>query len=141
MRRESGPTASHVLGHGGLTMRIEAGQLISLGYGHYVRSDAVTAVEPVVEDRGPGRRSIVWVQGVPTPLVGSRSEQTVARDLVAAPTDEVDLSREVFAALERVTDALEQVPSVLLRVVEQETGLDLGELTIQSRRVLSRSPL
>ena len=119
-------------------MRIEPGQLISLGYGHYVRSDTVSAVEPVVEGRGPGKRSLVWVEGVPTPLTGSRAEDTVARDLVTSPSDEVAQSREVFAALERLTDALEDVPPVLLRVVEQETGIDLGEMASQSRRVLTR---
>ncbi|MFQ5382704.1 MAG: hypothetical protein ACE5EF_13945 [Dehalococcoidia bacterium] len=118
-------------------MRIESGQLISLGYGRYVRSDAVTAVEPVVDGRGPGKRSIVWVEGVPQPLIGSRAEDTVARDLVTSPSDELARSREVFAALERLTDALEEVPAVLLRVVERETGVDLGELADQSRRVLS----
>ena len=118
-------------------MRIEPGQLISLGYGRYVRSDAVSAVEPVVEGRGPGKRSIVWVEGVPNALVGSRAEDTVARDLVTSPSDEVAQSREIFAALERVTDALEEVPAVLLRVVQQETGMDLGALAAQSRRLLS----
>ena len=120
-------------------MRIERDQLVSLGYGYYVRSDAVTAVEPVVEGRGPGKRSIVWVQGVPTPLIGSRAEDTVARDLVTSPSDEMAQSREVFAALERVTDALEEVPAVLLRAVEQETGLNFAELAAQSRQILSQS--
>ena len=39
-------------------MRIQTGQLVSLGYGKYVRSDEVVAVEPITKDRGPGRRSL-----------------------------------------------------------------------------------
>ena len=68
-------------------MRIQTGQLVALGYGRYVRSDEVVAVEPVVEDRGPGRRSLVWVRGLPEPVVGSRSEGAVVDDLVT-PAEE-----------------------------------------------------
>ena len=45
-------------------MRIQTGQLVALGYGAYVRSDEVIAVEPITDGRGPGRRSLVWVRGV-----------------------------------------------------------------------------
>ena len=46
-------------------MRIQPGQLVALGYGAYVRSDEVTAVEPIIDGRGPGRRSQVWVRDSP----------------------------------------------------------------------------
>ena len=36
-------------------MRIQTGILVPLGYGKYVRSDRVTSVVPIEEDRGPGR--------------------------------------------------------------------------------------
>ena len=58
-------------------MRIQSDQLVSLGYGKYVRSDEVAAVEPITEGRGPGRRSLVWLRGVPEPLIASRAEGSI----------------------------------------------------------------
>ena len=116
-------------------MRIQSGQLVALGYGRYVRSDEVVAVEPIVEDRGPGRRSLVWVRGLPEPIVGSRSEGAVVDDLVT-PAEEAARMRELRTALERTTTALESVPPVLRRMIEQETGLDVTDLVDDNRRVL-----
>ena len=49
-------------------MRIQTGRLIALGYGKFVRSDEVVAIEPIAENRGPGRRTSVWVRGIPDPF-------------------------------------------------------------------------
>ena len=46
-------------GEGRWAVRIQSGQLLSLGYGKYVRSDEVVAIDPIAEDRGPGRRTHV----------------------------------------------------------------------------------
>ncbi len=51
--------------------------MVSLGYGKFVRSDDVMAVEPVTEGRGPGRRSLVWIRGVEDPLVASRAVSSI----------------------------------------------------------------
>lgn len=118
-------------------MRIQTGQLVALGYGRYIRSDEVVAVEPITEDRGPGRRSLVWVRGLPDPVVGSRSEAAVVDDLVT-PAEEAARMRQVRGALERTATALESVPPVLRRVVEQETGIDLNELVDDARRALEQ---
>ena len=69
-------------------MRIQSGQLVSLGYGKYVRSDEVVAVEPIVEGRGPGRRTLVWVRGVADPIQASRAEGSIVDDLVT-PAEEI----------------------------------------------------
>jgi hypothetical protein len=63
-------------------MRIQTGQLVSLGYGRYVRSDEIVAVEPITEGRGPGRRCLVWVRGVPDPIVASRSQASIIDEMV-----------------------------------------------------------
>lgn len=63
-------------------MRIQSGQMIPLGYGRYVRSDDVIAVEAITEGRGPGRRSLVWVRGLPDPFISSRSEAAIVADLI-----------------------------------------------------------
>ena len=63
-------------------MRIQSGRMVSLGYNKYVRSDEVTAVEPLTEGRGPGRRTLVWVRGLDDPIVASRSVAAIVNDLV-----------------------------------------------------------
>ncbi len=55
--------------------------MVSLGYSKFVRSEDVSAVEPVTEGRGPGRRSLVWVRGLTDPLVASRSVAAIVEDL------------------------------------------------------------
>ena len=62
-------------------MRVQSGRLVSLGYSKFVRSDSVTAVEPLTEGRGPGRRTLVWVDGLDDPIVASRSVGAIVADL------------------------------------------------------------
>jgi len=59
--------------------------MIHLGYGKYVRADRVFALVPLEgERRGDGRRTLVHVEGIDQPLVASRSETAIARDLATA---------------------------------------------------------
>lgn len=60
--------------------------MIHLGYGKYVRADRVFALVPLERGhRGDGRRTLVHVEGIEQPLVASRSETAIARDLATAP--------------------------------------------------------
>lgn len=59
--------------------------LISLGYGKFVRADRVFALVPLEgAERGDGRRTLVYVDGLEQPIVASRSEGAIARDLAVA---------------------------------------------------------
>ena len=59
--------------------------LIALGYGKFVRADRVFALVPLEgAERGDGRRTLVYVDGVDGPIVASRSEIAIARDLADA---------------------------------------------------------
>ncbi len=70
-------------------MRVQSGRLVSLGYNKHVRSDDVTAVEPLREGRGPGRRTLVWVRGLDDPIVASRSVNAIVNDLTnPTPVDD-----------------------------------------------------
>lgn len=116
-------------------MRVQPGQLIALGHGKYARSEEVVALQPVAEGRGPGRRTLVWVRGLPEPMVASRSDEALSRELVS-PADQAERLQELTAVLGRVAGALESVPPVLLRVLEEETGHDLADLARAARRAL-----
>lgn len=116
-------------------MRIQAGQLIPLGYGKFVRSDEVIAVDPLTEGRGPGRRTLVWVRGLPDPLVASRSEVAITDDLVT-PAEEAARMQQLRAMANKLTKALDAMPPMLRRLMQEEAGVDVGRLVEDSRRVL-----
>jgi hypothetical protein len=59
--------------------------LVPLGYGKYVRADRVFALVPLAGDaRGDGRRTLVHVDGLEEPVVASRAEGAIARDVAVA---------------------------------------------------------
>lgn len=116
-------------------MKIQSSVLVHLGFGKYVRSDQVTAMLPVEEERGPGRRTFVYVQGQTDPIVASRTEDTIVRDLVQEPR-EVIQSRQQQEILTDLLQDLNKVNSTVRRISRDEGGLDLDLLERRIRRVL-----
>jgi hypothetical protein len=116
-------------------MRVQTGQLVALGYGAYVRSDDVTAVQPIIEGRGPGRRSLVWVRGVPDPLVASRAEGSIIDDLVT-PADEAARMKAQRSVLTKMAGVLDQVSPGIRRLLAEESGTDIDDLLGEANRVL-----
>jgi hypothetical protein len=59
--------------------------LVPLGYGKFARADRVYALVPLTgPHRGDGRRTLVHVDGIDEPLIASRSEGAIARDISIA---------------------------------------------------------
>jgi hypothetical protein len=58
--------------------------MIPLGYGKWVRADRIYALERIADERGDGRRTRVWVDGMPDALVASRTERTILGDMEVA---------------------------------------------------------
>ena len=117
-------------------MRIQSGQLVSLGYGKYARSDDVIAVEPITEGRGPGRRTLVWVRGLPEPMIGSRAEGSIVDDLVT-PADEAARMKAQRGVVRKLAASLEKASPGVRRVLGEETGTDIEGLIAEANRVLS----
>jgi hypothetical protein len=60
----------------------EAPHMVFLGFGKFVRSDRIFAIEPLRhEDRRSGSRTRVWVEGIPEPVIASRSERAILADM------------------------------------------------------------
>lgn len=56
--------------------------LVSLGYGKQVRADRIFALVPLEgSERGDRRRTLVYVDGIADPIVASRSDGAIARDM------------------------------------------------------------
>jgi hypothetical protein len=59
--------------------------MVPLGHGRFVRVDRIYAVLPVEgPERGPHRRTDVYVEGVSRPIPTGHSERTVAADMQRA---------------------------------------------------------
>ncbi|HUA04664.1 MAG TPA: hypothetical protein VMB27_12220 [Solirubrobacteraceae bacterium] len=66
-------------------MARQAPMLIPLGYGKFVRADRVFALVPLEgAERGDGRRTLVYIDGIEDPIIASRSEGAIARDVADA---------------------------------------------------------
>lgn len=117
-------------------MLIQPNRMISLGYGKFVRSDDVVGIEPIGEGRGPGRRAYVWVRGLQSPFVASRSEDALFNDLVR-PTDEVSRARFQRSVLARVARVLDQIPGDYRRRLRETGGIDLDELAEEANKAIA----
>ena len=57
-------------------------RMVFLGFGKFARADKIYALEPLSgKDRGHGARTRVWVEGVPEPIVASRTERTIVSEM------------------------------------------------------------
>ena len=118
-------------------MKIQSSVLVNLGFGKYVRSDQVTAVIPIEEERGPGRRTFVHLQGQANPIIASRSEDTIVRDLAQEPR-EVTQARQQQEILQDLLVDLGNVNATVRRISRDEGGLDLEHLERRIRQVLEQ---
>ncbi|MDQ4127133.1 MAG: hypothetical protein M3151_04150 [Actinomycetota bacterium] len=106
-------------------MKVIPDRIVTLGFGKYVRADKIIALVPIEEDRGSGRRTLVYVDGLPEALVAGRTEGTILRDMVGAESGTTELLRELQLQIR-------QVRPLLKSSIRSEAGLDLDEL---SRRI------
>src|SRR5260370_38439036 len=67
----------------GGSMDIKRDRMVFLGYGEYWRSDGIIGLMPIEDERGPKRRTNVFVQGRPEPIIASRTEQSILEDMGA----------------------------------------------------------
>ncbi|MGH3064906.1 MAG: hypothetical protein ACRDOF_01265 [Gaiellaceae bacterium] len=99
-------------------------KMVFLGFGKYARADKIYALEPLVGDeRGGGRRTRVWVDGVSAPLVASRTERTILHDMGHEGGDS--------ALLDGAIDLAERLASAA-----EEGRVDLGDLGRRARLLL-----
>jgi hypothetical protein len=117
-------------------MEVRRNEIVALGYGKFFRSDKIIGLEPIGEDRGPARRTFVYVEGLPDPVVASRAEGTILRDMVMSQ-QEVE-SSVAFDLLERTMHEMERVSPMLRASIRKETGLDMDDLMGRIRRLLAR---
>lgn len=102
--------------------------MVFLGFGKYARADRIYALDPIVGDeRGGGRRTRVWVEGIAEPIVASRTERTILHEM----GQEAALGTPV---LDEALDLAER-----LAAAAEEGRVDLADLGRRARRVLEQT--
>jgi hypothetical protein len=102
-----------------------ANRMVFLGFGKYARADKIYALEPLGEgDRGHGRRTRVWIEGVPDPIVASRTERTILHDMGQDTADGSQIVDQALDLAERLAEQTEQ------------GRVDLNDLGRRARRIL-----
>src|SRR5207244_7267242 len=83
-------------------------RMVFLGFGKYARADRIYALEPIVgDDRGGGRRTRVWVEGVAEPIIASRTERTILHDMGQEAQTGTPVLDEALALAERIAEQAE----------------------------------
>jgi len=117
-------------------MRIERGIMVALGYGKYFRSDSVVGLEPVEEGRGPGNRTKVYIEDLSDPIIASRSEGVILRDLIEMPR-EVTRTREQYQLLNDVLDSIVDIDPTLRSIIRDQSKWDIDRLEERLKAVLT----
>ena len=112
-------------------------KMVFLGFGKYARADRIYALEPLTgEDRGGGRRTKVWVEGIAEALVAARTERTILADMGQRDAFASSILDDALALAERLAADAEKVGPLLRRSIKTEAGVDLDELGRRARRLL-----
>ena len=100
--------------------------MVALGFGKFARADRIFALERITGDeRGDGRRTRVWVVGVDEPLIASRTEITILRDM----------GQESAATAPELDEAMDLAKR--LAAAAEEGRVALGDLGRRARRLLA----
>ncbi|MBU5425341.1 hypothetical protein KQI41_02855 [Tissierella pigra] len=108
-------------------MEIKEGVMVPLGYGKFARSDKIISLEPIEDDRGPGRRTVVYIEEVKSPIIASKTENSILARMVEIPRNELEAS----AALELlydIGDDIGQIGPMLRKSIKKEANFDLDRI-------------
>lgn len=117
-----------------------AARMVFLGFGKYARADRIYALEPILgEDRGGGRRTHVWVEGIAEPLVAARTERTILQDMGEDASAQASVLDDALALVERMAEDAERIGPLLARSIKAESGVDLKELGQKAHELLEQT--
>lgn len=110
--------------------------MVALGYGKYFRSDSIVGLEPIEEGRGPGRRTRVFIRDLSEPIIASRSEGAILRDMVES-SKEITNIREQHELLTDILDTIDEVDPMLRSIIRDQGKWDLDRLEERIQDTLS----
>ncbi len=120
-------------------MDIRENVVVPLGYGKFIRSDKIVGLEPIEEDRGPGKRTHVYVEGINKPIVASRTETSILSAMVETP-DEIIEATAALDLLKDILDDVTQVGPMLKKSIKDEAKLDLEKISLKIEELINPVP-
>ena len=117
-------------------MEVRENIMVPLGYGKFVRSDKIISLEPIEDDRGPGRRTIVHVEEVGSPLIASRTENSILGNMVESPREELEAAA-ALELLKDVQDDIMQIGPMLRKSIKKEAQFDLSKIERKIDEILN----
>lgn len=116
-------------------MELRENVIVPLGYGKYVRSDKIMALEPIEDDRGPGRRTFVYVEELKNPMVASRTETSIIANIAEVPKEVMEATA-AMELLQDILDDIQQIGPMLRKSIKKEAGLDIGKIEKRIEEIL-----
>jgi hypothetical protein len=109
--------------------------IVALGYGKFARSDKIIAIEPIEDDRGPGRRTRVYVEQLDLPIIASRTETTILANMVEIPKEIME-ANAAMELIQDILDDIQQVGPMLRKSIKKEAQLDLDNIAKRIEEIL-----
>jgi len=117
-------------------LEVKRGVIVALGYGKYFLSDKIVGFVPIEENRGPARRTFVYIEGISDPVVASRTEATILKDMTREGPGAVE-AEMALELVERIHSDLHHVGPMLRRSIKEECGLDLDDIERRIKELLT----
>jgi hypothetical protein len=116
-------------------MIVRENSIVPLGYGKYVRSDKIVALEPIEDERGPGRRTKVYVEQFENPIIASRTENSIIANISEVPREIMEATA-AYELLQDIHDSLQQIGPMLRKSIRKEADLDLDKIQKRIEEIL-----
>jgi hypothetical protein len=104
-------------------MEIKRDRMVFLGYGKFWRSDGIVGLMPIEDDRGPRRRTNVFVEGRAEPIVASRTEQSILDDM--GGSESAIQTQGLRDAITELLGVFHELSPVLRRALLHEHHFDI----------------
>jgi hypothetical protein len=103
----------------------DSSRMVFLGFGKFARADKIYALEPLRgKERGEGRRTRVWVEGIADPVVASRTERSILGEMGMRDAGRVQILDDAVKLAERIVEDA------------GKGRVDLADLDRRARRLL-----
>ena len=118
-------------------MEIRKDIVVPLGYGKFIRSDKIIGLEPIEDERGPGKRTYVYVEGVKSPMVASRTEASILSNMVETSAEIMEATAAI-ELLKDILDDINQIGPMLKKSIAKEAKLDLEKISLRIEDILNQ---
>jgi hypothetical protein len=95
----------------------------------------IVGLEPLEEGRGPGRRTKVYVEDVPEPIIASRSESAIIRELTETPK-EITQTQEQYQLLMDIAGTMADINPVVRAIIRDQGKWDFDRIEERIKDIL-----